>query len=80
MLDSTSFGSLVSNNGVTNLGWDKTECEHLIDVQAKGQDSTAVYPTKRFFRERLDLAKKINLAGVAIWDIAQGLESFLYEF
>jgi spore germination protein YaaH len=31
-------------------------------------------------KARMDLAEKYNLGGVAIWDLANGSESFLDEF
>ena len=80
VLDSTTFGSLVSSGKVSKMEWDKTECEHLIELEKQNTNSIAIYPTKRFFKERLDFTIVNNLAGVAIWDIAQGLESFLDEF
>ena len=80
VLDSSEFGTLVSSGHVSKMEWDKTECEHLIELENQNKNSIAIYPTKRFFKERLDFSKTNNLAGVAIWDIAQGLESFLDEF
>ena len=49
-------------------------------IEGDESRSVALYPTKRFFKERLDFCKNNNLAGVAVWDLAQGLESFLDEF
>ncbi len=80
LLDSSTFGSIVSSGGATNLKWDDVECEHLIELENQNTVMTASYPTKKFFKERLELCKKLNLGGVAVWDLAQGLESFLDEF
>ncbi len=80
ILDSSSYTNLVSSGHVSNIQWDKQECEHLVDIEDGEHDAYAAYPTKKFFKQRLDLTKENNLGGVAIWDIAQGLESFLDEF
>jgi spore germination protein YaaH len=80
VLDSNSFTSVVSSGQVSQLQWDKNECEHSMHIEGDESRSVALYPTKRFFKERLDFCKNNNLAGVAVWDLAQGLESFLDEF
>lgn len=79
ILDGSSYSSLVSNGQVSSLNWDKVECEHLIEIEGE-QPATAIYPTKKFIKERLDFCKTNKMGGVAIWDMAQGLESFLDEF
>jgi spore germination protein YaaH len=79
LLEGNSFGSLISSSE-GSLDWDETECEHLIKLNSRNTNSIASYPTKKFFKERLSLSKSLGLGGVAVWDLAQGLESFLDEF
>jgi len=59
------------------LTWDDEEKEHLFDFSKKEKIFMAVYPTRKFIKERLDLATTLNLGGVGIWDISQGLECYL---
>jgi spore germination protein YaaH len=80
MLDSNSYAQFLNSGVSAELKWEKTECEHLIEARHEEKELISNYPTKRFLRERLNLSKEYNLAGVAIWDIAQGLDVFLDEF
>jgi spore germination protein YaaH len=78
ILDSSAYSNIVLSGRVENFRWDKEECEHLIEMD--GNKSLAMFPTKKFIKERLEFCKTNNLAGVAVWDIGLGLESFLDEF
>lgn len=80
ILDSPTLTSMVYGGQLEGLEWNKDEAEHKIIFKSNDQGSIAVYPTKKFFKARLELTKQYNLGGVAIWDIAQGLESFLDDF
>jgi len=71
---------MVSSGHINTMDWDKSECEHLYEIETEAIKGKATYPTRKFFKERLDYCQMNNLAGVAIWDVAQGLESFLDEF
>ncbi len=79
-LDGKTFSNLVGKSQIKHFNWDANECEHMMKISSQDKDYIATYPTKKFFTERLDYTKKNNLAGVAIWDLAQGLDSFLDQF
>jgi len=35
------------------------------------------YPTPRFLEERHDQVEKLGIAGIAIWELGQGMEYFM---
>ena len=62
------------------LIWNEVECEHLIEINEGQKEFIAIYPTRKFLKERLNLSKTLGLAGCAIWDVGNGNENFMDEF
>lgn len=64
--------------GSVELEWDPATQEQVFGyVGAKdGQPHVGTYPSPEFFRRRLQLVKDEGLAGVAIWELGQGLACF----
>ena len=79
MMNAEKFQNLINTRNI-DLNWNPNECEHQISFKSESTNIVASYPTKKFFSERIDLIVNKDLAGAAIWDLAQGLESFLDEF
>jgi spore germination protein YaaH len=80
IMDSSAFTNVVSSGQITELHWDEKESEHLVTLENEGSKSLALYPTKKFIKERIEFCKNKNLGGIAIWELSLGLESFLDEF
>lgn len=53
----------------TQISWDKVAKEHLYFVDGK----VLSYPTSAFLKHRLELAAKVKIGGVALWEIGQML-------
>jgi len=60
----------------TVFKWDEKSEEHLIEFRAKRERHTIFYPSLQSIQSRLLLAKEMKLAGVAIWELGQGLDYF----
>lgn len=57
--------------------WDDKAKEHIFTYST--QDNvvhTGTYPTPAFFQERLKLVQELGVAGIAIWELGQGLDCF----
>jgi GH18 family chitinase len=80
ILDNNMFSTLVNSGQVRKISWDRTNMEHILEINTQDKEFFGAYPTKRFLKERLNYSKVKKLGGVAIWDIAQGVESFFDEF
>jgi len=60
----------------TKLKWDSTSKEHFIELKYDNSRHTIFYPSLMSIQSRLLLSKELNLGGVAIWEIGQGLDYF----
>lgn len=59
------------------IGYDEDSAEHYFRYTPEGgQTHVVFYPTLQSTSERLDLATRAGAAGVAIWEIGQGLDYF----
>ena len=56
--------------------WDDTSKEHFIEVKHGNSRHTIFYPSLESIQSRLYLSKELNLGGVAIWELGQGLDYF----
>ena len=56
--------------------WDSTSKEHFIEVKYGNSRHTIFYPSLMSIQSRLHLVKELNLGGVAIWELGQGLDYF----
>ena len=63
-----------------SLLWNEDECEHLLEIKEGESQYVAVYPTRKFLKERLELTKSLGLGGCAIWDVGNGNDNFMDEF
>ena len=88
-LTSEIYNSVVMALSSQNLKWDKITKEHSITFNTGGKEMLALYPSrkvilfiiiKKFLNERVKYAIKMGLAGVSIWEITKGLETFMDEF
>lgn len=50
---------------------------YAVYTDASGVKHTVYYPTPHMLRERLRLAKSEGYAGVAVWEVGQGLDFFM---
>ena len=56
--------------------WDDNSKEHFIELKSGNKRHTIFYPSLNSVQSRLLLAKELNLGGVSIWEIGQGLDYF----
>lgn len=56
--------------------YEPNSAEHYFSFGAESDQTYLFYPTLKSISERLELAKKMNLGGVAIWEIGQGCDAF----
>jgi len=56
--------------------WDDNSKEHFIELKSGNKRHTIFYPSLYSVQSRLLLAKELNLGGVSIWEIGQGLDYF----
>jgi len=56
--------------------WDDNSKEHFIELKNGNKRHTIFYPSLNSIQHRLLLAKELNLGGVSIWEIGQGLDYF----
>lgn len=56
--------------------WDDSSKEHFIELKNGNKRHTIFYPSLNSIQARLLLAKELNLGGVSIWEIGQGLDYF----
>ena len=56
--------------------WDDNSKEHFIELRNGNKRHTLFYPSLKSIQVRLLLAKHLNLGGIAIWEIGQGLDYF----
>lgn len=80
VIDSEKFSNFVMSSTNEKLIWNEVECEHLIEINEGQKEFIAIYPTRKFLKERLNLSKTLGLAGCAIWDVGNGNENFMDEF
>ena len=81
VLDSEKFNAYVDKVKEKNsLLWNEDECEHLLEIKEGESQYVAVYPTRKFLKERLELTKSLGLGGCAIWDVGNGNDNFMDEF
>lgn len=64
--------------GSVKLEFDPNTAEQVFAYTSEkdGQPHVGTYPSPEFFRQRLQLVKEEGLAGVAIWELGQGLVCF----
>ena len=63
------------------LKYDEKDQEYYFQFKGEnGIASTAYYPSMRSIAARLSLAQEFDLPGVAIWELAQGLDEFTGMF
>ena len=76
----TKLKALAESPGdVPSLTWDPQGAEHVLRFQdpSDGSDRAIFYPTLAYIQTRLDLAESMGLAGVAVWELGQGLDYFM---
>lgn len=57
--------------------WNEKTQEHVfVFSNEKKEQVVATFPTPAFFQRRLELVRDLGLAGVALWEIGQGLACF----
>jgi len=56
--------------------WDDNSKEHFIELRNGNKRHTLFYPSLNSIQVRLLLAKELDLGGIAIWEIGQGLDYF----
>jgi len=66
---------------VRRFEWEEGSQELLFSVGGEGgreggREEEGTYPTPAFFRKRFELVSELGMAGVAVWEIGQGLECF----
>ena len=65
---------LKQNKDDVEVIYDEESHEHAFDlIDSSGARHFVTYPTPFFIAERLKLAKKMQVAGIALWEIGQGL-------
>lgn len=57
------------HEGGVSIEWDEYTKEHTFVNEEEGRSSS--FPTPLFVQLRLDLAKEMDLAGVALWEVGQ---------
>lgn len=62
--------------------WDAVSKEHVFSYREAGQrmEQQMGYPTPAFLQARMDLARELGVAGVALWELGQGLRAFMDLF
>jgi hypothetical protein len=66
-----------------SMGWNQYSEEHYIklgSVDKFSDDSTIVFPTPRFVDLRINHTVELNLGGIGIWELGQGIDSLLGLF
>ena len=62
---------------VPSFKWDERSQEHFIEFKVENRRKhTVFFPSLNSIQSRLLLAKEMNLGGVAIWELGQGLDYF----
>lgn len=79
IVDQSTYKDLLLSGSIENFYWDDSEKEHLMELYYQGNQIVAAYPTKKFIHERLKYTFEKEIGGVAIWDVAQGLDNLLDE-
>lgn len=62
--------------------WDEASKEHVFSYREAGTrvEQKVGYPTPLFLKTRMDVATELGVAGVAIWELGQGLRAFMDLF
>lgn len=62
--------------------WDNDAREHVFSYRELGArvEHSLTYPTPLFLQQRMALAKELGVAGVAVWELGQGLRYFMDLF
>uniref|UniRef100_A0A383W7S9 Chitinase domain-containing protein 1 n=1 Tax=Tetradesmus obliquus TaxID=3088 RepID=A0A383W7S9_TETOB len=66
----------IMNKMQPKLAWDVESSEHMFKYKYGNQRHTVYFPTPASVAARVDKASELGL-GIGIWDIGQGLDSFL---
>lgn len=60
------------------ITWDEASHEHFYEyLDGQGVPQRMTYPSLLFLKDRFDLAAKLGVAGVALWELGQGLDYFM---
>lgn len=70
------FLSLLQEHRTCQLEWDEDAAEHALTYHVDGREHQAFYPSEESLSARINLARSRG-SGLAIWELGQGLESFM---
>mmetsp|Transcript_129 Transcript_129/g.980 ORF Transcript_129/g.980 Transcript_129/m.980 type:complete len:387 (-) Transcript_129:993-2153(-) len=70
------FLSLLEEYPSSQLEWDENASEHVLTYHVGKVAHRVFYPTSQSLQQRIELARSHG-TGLAIWELGQGLESFM---
>lgn len=77
IVDSFKLNSLLEHSQDFDIIWDDVEKEHMFDVSIENSVYRTIVPSDLFIKERIKYASDNNLAGIFVWDIGQGFDSWM---
>lgn len=62
------------------LEWDNEAKEAHFTYRGAGGTRHVYYPIRKTNKEKLNLARKMEIAGVALWELGQGFNALMNDF